>query len=191
MNIREILEQKTNEELIAITGEDRLKYVDEIVSVAEQILMERHFLFFEPESKNVVELKRKAKKSKKKPKLTGFAFAPFVVGLIVVVLSFVEIPFPNNFSYQDVVIVMVLINITIRILILIWFNIEMNRYNIKYQFIWMVSGLVFGGWALIAFSFVLSYRPIPEDDDKDAAENYYLNDEDNYPDYIEEESDTE
>ncbi|MDR3226332.1 MAG: hypothetical protein LBT56_01495 [Prevotellaceae bacterium] len=187
MDIKEILEQKTDKELTAITGEDRFKYVDEIVFVAEQILMERNVLTFAPENKNVVELhKQEAKKTKKETKLTGFAVAPLVVGLIFASLAFVEIPI--NLSYDDTLIVMVLINIVVRIIVLIWIYTEINRYNIKYQFIWMLLGLVFGGWALVVFSFALSYRPIPEDDDDD---NYYPADEDNYSNYIETESDTE
>jgi hypothetical protein len=139
---------KTDDELLEIVQNKRSDYQDKALIDAEDILRERGILFHIPMSNYPSENNSPSDN----------IFAPMIVGIIMVALAFFELP--SATSSAEAFAVNLTINLVMRFIVLLWTYDLVNKYKL-HKVLWMILGLVFGGWALIAINVAIWQRRTP------------------------------
>lgn len=140
---RDTLSKKTNDDLLNMIIRDRESYTPQALKEAEAILRERGVDFVVPES---------GPESNQQTTTADKPFMPFVIGMCFVLLAFVKIP--ADLNYDSAWTVSIFINIVARAITLIWLIDLCRNHNLN-KTLWLILGVIFGGWTLIAVNVVI------------------------------------
>ncbi len=138
---REVMLKKSTEELLEIVQSQREDYQQPAIIDAENILKERgtgidtHVDHSEDEVSEQIS--------------HDTLVFPLIFGIIMVVLVFLK-PM-TSLSYETFFSINLFVNILIRLIVLVWVHLIAEKYFFR-KTIWIILGLVFGGWALIAIN---------------------------------------
>lgn len=149
--LRTRLLSKSDEQLLSIVTKERHTYSSEAIQTAESILVERKIEFaflvaklpprIEPSIKEEVE-----QDAEPKP------FLPFVVGVGMFLFSLMD-PI-MVLDYQSAQTVNITINILFRVIVVIMLINLSDRYKLN-KVLWIILGVIFGGWALIVLNLLI------------------------------------
>jgi hypothetical protein len=179
---RKVMLLKTDEELLDIIQNKRDDYQEKAVLDIEAILTERGIDFrvlkekevslekeLIPDSKDLLIENGESKIEKdvsKNNTETGSSntgiYGPILVGIIMVLSAFINIDM--EVSPDDAIIFSILLNIVFRIIVLLWTLELVKKYRLN-KAIWIIVGLLFGGWQLIAINIAIWI--VPENDLKE------------------------
>lgn len=85
------------------------------------------------------------------------AFNAIIFGVLLISLSFIK-PVLVNFQFHIIVTINIIVNILIRVFVVFWLIAICKKYVYESK-IWIVLGVLFGGWTLFIFSiFLLANR---------------------------------
>ena len=145
---RQIMIEKTDDELVQIVETKRNEFQEEALKDAEAILTERGVSFQVPV---IDETKYEGK--------PYYAVGPLIVGILMVLLSFFK-PYAYHGSEDDVFWVNMTLNVIFRALVIAWTSNLCEKYKMK-KTGWIILGLIFGGWELIAINFAVWGKQTP------------------------------
>jgi hypothetical protein len=148
---RQIMIEKSSEELVQIVESKRNEFQEEALNDAEAILTERGVSFQVP----VIE---EPEEPKYEGKLNHDA-GPLIAGILMVLLSFLK-PYAYYGSADDVVWVNITLNVVFRAIVISWSYNLCEKYRMK-KTRWIILGLIFGGWELIAINFAVWGKQTP------------------------------
>lgn len=146
------MQQKTDDELLAIVQSGKNEFQQEALIDAAAVLRERGIEFQEPEISSPEE----------KAASTGNAlevpYGPLIVGILMVLLAFYQPDDAGN--YEAAFTVNLTLNIFIRAIVMIWSHNLATRFGLN-KVLWVILGLVFGGWTLIAITVAIGMKLAP------------------------------
>lgn len=136
--------RKSTEELLQIVTTDRHTYQNVAVQTAADILKARgvHYQITHEE----------ITPEQEKTNQISTPIGPFIVGAVMAILGFVELPI--TMDYEAAWTVTITLNIFMRIIVVAW------TYSLAIDFklnkkLWIVLGVIFGGWSLIAIGIAI------------------------------------
>lgn len=138
-----LFSSKTDEELLSIVAMDRGSYTPEAIQIAESVLASRSIAFDKPEVQN--QPARAPEEAK--------PFMPFVIGIAFVAMAFYT-PTSSVLDADAVFAVNITLNLIIRFVVVMWLVDLVKRFDLK-QVLWIILGLLFGGWALMVANIVI------------------------------------
>lgn len=142
-DLRNLYVSKSNDELLAIVIKERDSYTPTAIQMAERVLIERGVTFEAPE---IVIPPESTVKETPKP------FMPFVVGVCFVLLAFYK---PSAVMDSDAAFAVNLtLNIFMRFVVIAWILSLVKEFDLSKK-LWVILGLIFGGWALIVVNIVI------------------------------------
>jgi len=179
---RKVMLLKTDEELIEIIKNKRADYQEKAILDIEAILTERGIDFNKlpfndkeldeeliSDNKDLLiengagSVEEYGSKNTLKPESVGkvgpLTFGPLLVGIVMVLFAFVSIEM--EVSSDDAMIINVLSTVGFRIIVLLWTLELVKKYQLN-KAVWIILGLLFGGWQLIAIN--IAIWMVPEDD---------------------------
>ena len=139
-NIIDLFRNKSNDEILRIVTTERNTYHKTAIQIAENILNERGVKYDAPQETPTIQI------SNEKPSWT---VGPLIVGLLMVALAFVNLPDGTN--PESALTVMITLNILIRVIVVSWSYSIAEKFHMK-KMIWIILGIIFGGWSLIAIN---------------------------------------
>lgn len=145
---RQIMIEKSSEELVQIVETKRNEFQEDALKDAEAILTERGVSFQVP----VIEEPKYEGKPKNEP-------SPLIVGILMVLLAFFK-PYAYYGSADDVFWVNMTVNVVLRAIVIAWTSNLCEKYRMK-KTGWIILGLIFGGWELIAINFAVWSKQTP------------------------------
>lgn len=138
-DLRKRFTAKSDEQLLAIVTTERSDYTPEAVALAETILNERSIQFQAPAPSEII--------AQEKGPEPSAVFFPLIGGIAFVLLAFVE---PIRTTDVDAAFTVNLtINILVRLIVVLWLM-NLAKTFLMQRTLWIVLGVLFGGWALIA-----------------------------------------
>lgn len=145
-DFRKVFTSKTNDQLLTIVTEERESYTAEAIQVAETILKERSVEFQVPEPPPLVE------------KVAGPTkpFMPMVVGICFVLLAIFQAPVAID--PDSAMSINIFLNLIMRAVVVFWTLDLTNQFRLNKK-LWVILGILFGGWALIVINIVIWYNP--------------------------------
>lgn len=130
---------KSDEQLLKIVTSERNDYTPEATQLAETILKERSVAFHAADNINQVSEVKSPEPSR--------IYLPLIGGIGMVLLAFVD---PIQITDADAAFTINLtINIFIRFIVVMWL-LDLTKTFHMNRILWVILGLIFGGWALIA-----------------------------------------
>lgn len=166
------MQQKTDEELLTIVQSGRNEFQQNALIDAAAVLRERGIEFQEPETPSPEESTASTTSASEVP------YGPLIVGILLVLLAFYKPDDAGN--YEAAFTVNLTLNIFIRAIVMIWSHNLAARFGLK-KVLWVILGLVFGGWTLIAITIAIGVKlapnttvtpePVQEDDDHIPADD--------------------
>lgn len=147
---------KTNEELLKIVEVERSRYCAQALMDAESVLRERGVYF--------VSLNKKAGEEQVYTYRTqaNNNYAPGSVGIMMVIITLVFTGGGiriNGLEAESAVAWSILLIVAKRIVVIIWTNNLCERYGLN-KTLWILLGVVFGGWQLIAINVAMESKKI-------------------------------
>jgi hypothetical protein len=145
-DFRKVFLPKTNDQLLTIVTEERESYTAAAIHEAETILKERGIEFQSPEPPPPVE------------KIVGPAkpFMPMVVGIGFVLLAIFQAPVAID--PDSAMSINIILNVVMRVIVVVWILDLTKQFRLN-KTLWVILGIIFGGWALIAINIVIWYNP--------------------------------
>src|SRR5688572_15510065 len=145
-DFRKVFLPKTNEQLLTIVSEERESYTAEAIHAAEVILKERGIEFQAPEPPPPVE------------KVVGPAkpFMPMVVGICFVLLAIFQAPVAID--PESAMSINIFFNVVMRLIVAVWILDLTKQFQLSKK-LWVILGILFGGWTLIVINVVIWYNP--------------------------------
>lgn len=130
---------KSDQQLLAIVTKERSDYTPEAVALAETILNERSVQFQAPALPGKI--------IQEKGPEPSAVFFPLIGGIALVLLALAD---PVRTTDADTAFTVNLtINIFIRVIVVVWL-VNLAKTFLMQRTLWIILGLLFGGWALIA-----------------------------------------
>lgn len=144
---RDIMIQKTNDELLDIITNKRFDYQNKAILDIENILIERGVEL--PVYKDILNADKKTSNKKKNHVILW----PLIIGLLLVLIM----PgFNNTIISNRSTEINIVINAILRIIVLLGIWVLKGRYYVS--MVWYFLGLVFGGWALILINIAIWFQ---------------------------------
>lgn len=154
---RERFEKQTTEDLLYIIKVQREGYQENAVKIIESILTERGVeLVIEEEKLEKNKVIVKDEKRRVKSTKTNYSILSFVIGIALILLAFYR-PQNVNIDADTVMIINITVNICMRLFVVMW-NLHLVKLYKLNKTIWVVLGLLFGGWSLLAISLFTGVR---------------------------------
>jgi len=164
-DLKDLFRKKTNEELLKIVTTERDTFQRQAIKDAESILLERGVDYKAPEEQ-VTEEKSDVKQSR--------PVGPFIVGILFVALAFIDLP--ADMDQGAAWTVTVTLNIFMRVIVVSWAFSLAEQFNLN-KTLWVILGILFGGWALLAVNFVVWVNTAEtHDEEKNNESNLFLED---------------
>jgi hypothetical protein len=145
-DFRKAFSSKTNDQLLTAVTQERESYTAEAIQVAEAILKERGIEFQVPEPPPIVE------KVVGPPK----PFMPMVVGICFVLLAIFQAPVAID--TDSAMAINIFLNLGMRAVVVFWVLDLTNQFRLSKK-LWVILGLIFGGWTLMVINIVIWYNP--------------------------------
>lgn len=145
-DFRKIFLSKTNDQLLTVVTEERESYTADAIHAAEVILKERGVEFQTPEPPPPVE------KVVGPPK----PFMPMVVGICFVLLAIFQVPVAID--PDSAMAINIFLNLGMRAVVVFWTLDLTNQFRLNKK-LWVILGILFGGWSLMAINLVIWYNP--------------------------------
>ncbi len=154
---RKVMQAKTTEELLEIVTSKSEEYNENALLDAQNLLTEQGIEFV---------VTQKSSRAIQKSPYPSLAYAPLATGIVFVLVSFYS-PSAAISSHQAVE-MSIFVNILIRAIVLLWSYQLAQKYKL-HKLLWMILGVVFGGWSLIAISFTCFIRATPTKENENAT----------------------
>jgi hypothetical protein len=145
-DFRKVFLPKTNDQLLTIVTEERDSYTAEAIQVAETILKERGIEFQVPEPPPPIEEVARPPKP----------YMPMVVGICFVLLVIFQAPVAID--PESAMSINIFLNLVMRLIVVVWILDLIKQFQLSKK-LWVILGILFGGWALIVINIVIWYNP--------------------------------
>ncbi len=156
---REKMNLKSNEELLDILEFKRNDYQEKAILDIENVMKERGVEY------HIAPITEPIKEESASQIQENNIYWPLVVGIILVLVSLIT---PSAES-RDAVSTNLTINIIFRAIVMVWSYNLCERFYFKKPS-WMILGLVFGGWSLIAINVAVWIKESKEKEEKEEEE---------------------
>jgi hypothetical protein len=140
---------RTDEELLDIVQGDRKKYQPEALRDAEVILAERGVAF-----------SRSAESEVTAPLHVDYSYWPAIVGVLMVMAAIFT--FTIDAQEGTATTVNIFLTVFFRIIVIVWIGDLTTRYSLN-KTRWIILGILFGGWSLIAINIAIAMHQSPDD----------------------------
>jgi len=150
---RKVMSGKTSAELLDIITNQRSEYHANALLDAQAILEEQGVALQLPSAQT--------SSSMKAEQPVSYPYAPFLTALGFIAFAFYQ---PSHqVSYQQALEMNIFVNVLMRVIVLLWSYSLANKFKL-HKPLWMILGLLFGGWSLLAIAVTCWIKATPEKD---------------------------